>query len=101
MSLRFRYFFLSQILNFRMYQRFGLLFLKKYECPYDFDNFWLQMVSALLWSSVCVCLCLSASVCVCLYGLLEASETRYSAQSEKLFEIHQNNPFWQWFVASN
>ena len=32
-------------------------------------------------------------------NLLEGPKTRYSAQSEKLFEIFQNEPFWQWFVA--
>ena len=33
-----------------MYKRFGLLFLKIDECPYDFDHFWLEMLSARLWS---------------------------------------------------
>ena len=41
---------LRKFTNFRMYQRFGLLFQKSHEWPYDLAYFCLQMALAWLWS---------------------------------------------------
>ena len=58
---------LSQILNFRMYKRFGLLFHEFVECIIDFDHFCLAAASSgSLWLSVCLSVCLSACLSVCL-----------------------------------